>query len=183
MPIGILQSSLEPGDLDRSFELASQAGAEGLVLVCAEDKHVRAALSSTGTGKVQQLKGQFSLEVPCIALVILSQTESLLGKPSAAGAARKLVFQAMEAAQQIGAGVVGLPFVGQADLWSEDRMHRLIESLPELAEEAENNGLTLGIETTLNVNQESYLLDNLGAYTSVRVCYDAAAPFGAHTFK
>lgn len=176
MPIGILQSSLEPGDLDRSFELASQAGAEGLALVCAEDEHVHAVLSGVGAGKVRQLKGRFGLEVPCIALTILSQTESLLGKPPVAAAARKLVFQAMEAARQIGAGIVGLPFVGQADLCSEDRMNRLIESLPELAEEAEDNGLTLGIETTLNVNQESYLLDNLGAYTSVKVCYDAATP-------
>lgn len=181
MKIGILQSSLEPDDLAGSFELASKAGAEGIELVCASRGHVRTTLSGAGARRVQEWKSQYGLEVPGIVLGILSQTESLFGAPPVAEAARDLIHKAMDAAGQIGTGVLVLPFLGKSAIESEEELDRVVDALPELAEQSEQSGLTLGIETTLNADQQRHLLEHLSAYTSVKVRYDAATPLTRKT--
>ena len=190
MPIGILQSSLEPDDPAKSFKLASQAGGEGIELVCAKDErtpaglelrsgkdeHVEAMLSPAGAKRIRQLKTKFGLEVPGIALRVLSKTESLFGEPPVVSAAEELIQRAMQTAREVGAPVVLLPFFGKATIELEKELDRVGEALQELAEEAEEKGLTLGIQTTLNVDLQLHLMDHLATYPSVKICFDTAIP-------
>ena len=172
MPVGILQCSLDPDQPGTSFQLASQAGADGMELACASDKQADAMLSEEAVAQVAQWKQQYGLQVPGIALAVLSQTESLFGKPKVAEAADRLIRRALATAKAIGAETVILPFLGKATIEFDPELDRVIDALPELAEEAEQADLTLGIECTLNVNQQLHLLEHLSMYASVKACYD-----------
>ncbi len=176
MPLGILQSSLDARDLSRAFDLAARTGADGLEVVCSEEKDLRDLLSAPGVKLIRRLMRDTGLEAPGIALMVLARSESLFGKPAVASAAKELIRGGMEAAGEIGMKMVLLPFLGKATIEFEHELDKVIEALPELAEQAEEAGLTLGIESTLNVDQQLHLLDHLAGYGSPKICYDAAMP-------
>ena len=178
MPLGITQSSLAAADLQQSFELAAQAKAEGIELTCASAEDVKRLLDGSSAEQIAQLAAQHKLLVPAINLDILTGGESLFGDDDTVDIAFKLIRKAMEAAQAVGAGVVVLPFQRKAALEAEDDLQRTMESLTELAEEAEEVGVTLGVLSNLTVNQQIILADDLAADGSVKLCFDTACMLG-----
>lgn len=174
MPLGITQSSLAPDDLERSFQMAAQAGADGIELTCATAEHVGTLLDEKAADKISGLAKQHKLNVPSLGLAILTQGESLFGDARTVKTAVKLIRKAMDAAKGTGAGVVLLPFQGKATIDTENELQRVLESLTELAEEAEGTGLILGVESNLTVNQQIQLADELAPYGSVKLYFDTA---------
>jgi len=172
MHLGIMQNSLAPGELERSFDLAGRSGADGLELACDRAADLADVLGRDGIRQVQKLSKSHKVRVPSIGLGVLREDESLLGDAKAVSAAKDVVHQGICAAEEIGARVVLLPFLGKAVIETEAELDRVIENLEELAEQAEEASVVLGIESTLNVDQQKHLLAHLGAYTSVRVYYD-----------
>lgn len=172
MQTGIMQISLVPDDLDRSFDLAAQAGLDGLEITCNTPGDIGAMFSGDGVGRIQKLAKTHKIDVPSIGLGILRETKGLFGSDDVSSAAQHIVSQAISAASEIGADVVLLPFLGLATIQLEEDLDRVIANLDELAEEAENASVILGIESTLSANQQQHLLDHFGAYTSVKIYYD-----------
>ena len=172
MQIGIMQLSLVPDDMEKSFALAAEAGLDGLEITCDTPGQVRSVLGADGIARVQKLKKTHKLQVPGIGLGLLRENESLFGPDAVVSAAKDVVHRAIGAAAEIGADVVLIPFLGKAAIELADELERVIANLDELAEEAEEASVTLGIESTLNVNQQQDLVGRLGVYTSVKVYYD-----------
>ncbi len=172
MLVGIMQNSLVAHDLRKSFRLASQAKADGLEIACDLPEEVLSLLGPEGIEQVLSLKKTHKIEVPSIGLGVLRESESLFGDEKTASEAKDVIHRAIGSAREIGAGIVLVPFLGKAAIELEDELDRVIQNLDELAEEAEGASVTLGIESTLNVNQQQHLLEHLGAYTSVKVYYD-----------
>jgi len=172
MPVGIAQSALDPEDLERSFRIAAEAEAEGIELLCRDPKDIDWLLGETGGKSLARLKKDTGLNVPSIALEALTRDESLLGPPAVAERAKTLIRAGMEAAAAVGADVVLLPFLGKAAIELDEELDRVSDALMDLAEEAEEVGITLGIESTLNVNRQLHLLEHVATYESVKVCYD-----------
>jgi L-ribulose-5-phosphate 3-epimerase len=172
MRVGIMQNSLVGGDVKRSFKLAAQAGADGLEIACDDPEAIESILSSRGVAEIARLKKTHKLEVPSIGLGLLREGESLFGDDAVVEEAKNVIQQAVGAAREIGAGVVLVPFLGKAVIEVEKELDRVVGNLEELAEAAEAASVTLGIESTLNVDQQKYLLSHLGAYESVKVYYD-----------
>jgi L-ribulose-5-phosphate 3-epimerase len=172
MRFAMNQSSLDPGDLANAFELARQAGADGIEVTCEAPKAAMMLLGKNGPGRVNALKQQFNLEVPSLSLTVLNQGKSLFGPPKVVAQAGQVISKAISAAGQVEAKVVLVPFFGKATIAVEEELERVIEALRDLAEEAEAAGQTLGVEATLNVSQQLHMLESLGAYSSVKVYYD-----------
>ncbi len=172
MQIGIMQISLVGDDLGKSFDLAARAGLDGLEITCDTPAELDAMLGADGIARVQQLKKQHKIDVPSIALGILRESESLFGPEEISSAAKDVIGRAIGAAPEIGADIVLVPFLGPATVQLQEELDRVIANLEELAEDAEEAGVTLGVESTLNVNQQQHLVEHLGAYTSVKVYYD-----------
>jgi len=172
MRIGIMQNAIDPGDLARAFRLAAEAKAEGVEVTCDRDEDIDALLGAEGIKRIKQLAGQHHVAVPSIGLGSLRRGESLFGDKKVISAAKDLIRRAMDAIAEIGGGVVLVPFLGKATIELETELDRVIAGLDELAEDAENAGVVLGIESTLNVNQQLYLVSHLEAFTSVKVYYD-----------
>ena len=172
MKIGVIQLSLVADDPAESFALAAKAGLDGLEITCNTPAEAVDLLSADGIARIRRLKKTHKIEVPTIGLGLLRESMGLFGPPETADAAEEVIGRAIAAASEIGADVVLLPFLGQATIQVEEELDRVIAALDALAADAEDAGVTLGIESTLNVNQQQYLLEHLGAYTSVKVYYD-----------
>jgi L-ribulose-5-phosphate 3-epimerase len=172
MRFGMNQSSLDPANLERAFQAAREAGADGIEITCEALRTLMALLGKNGPARVNRLKKQYQLEVPSIGLCALKQGESLFGPPKVASQAAQIISKAIITAGQIEAKVVLVPFFGKATIELEEELERVVEALRDLAEEAEAAGQTLGIESTLNVNQQLHMLASLGDYSSVKVYYD-----------
>lgn len=155
-----------------SFQLARQAKAEGLEIACDCPDEATVLLGSDGISRVRSLKKTHKVQVPSIGLGILREGESLFGNSKTVSSAQDIIHRAIGAAQEIGAAVVLVPFLNKATIESEDELERIIKNLEELAEEAEQASVVLGVESTLNVDQQKYLLEHLAVYDSVKIYYD-----------
>jgi len=172
MRFGIMQSALDTADLARSFQLARQAGGEGIEITCDRNEDLATLLGKEGPDLITGLKKKHKLEVPSIGLGILRRDESLFGPPATVTQARNIISKAIAVAVEVEAKIVLVPFFGKATIEFEEEFGRVLDALGDPAEEAEAAGVTLGIESTLNVNQQRHMLDHLGAYSSVKVYYD-----------
>lgn len=172
MRFAMHQSSLDPADLGRAFELARRAGAEGVEVACENPQQLVSLLGEDGPKRVNGLRKQFKLDAPSISLCVLKQGESLFGAPEVAAQAAQVIEKGLAAAGKIEAKVVLVPFFGKATIETEEELQRVVDALQDLCEQAETAGLTLGIESTLNVDQQLHMLGGLGAYSSVKVYYD-----------
>ena len=174
MPVGITQSSLEAKGLSRSFRTAAAASADGIEITCARLEELEALLAEKGPAQVKRLKKTHGLEVPSLGLKVMTEGQTLFSDAAGAASAAKLIRRAMAAAGGIGAGVVLLPFQGKAAVETEAAFERLLSTLTELAEEAEEAQVTLGVESTLNLDQQLFLMDHLASYGTVKVYFDTA---------
>jgi sugar phosphate isomerase/epimerase len=169
-----MQSSLDRDDMERSFEWAAQADAEGLEITCSNASQAKFLFTPVGCSRIAELAAQNKVQATSLALGILCQSESFLGDDTAAKAAGEIVSQAIECCTKTGMGVVLIPFFGKSSIEIEEHVNRLPDRLADLAELAEQAGVVLGIESLMNINQQLYLLDSLAAYKSVKIYIDSA---------
>jgi len=174
MPVGITQSSLEAKGLSRSFRTAAAASADGIEITCASLEELEALLAEKGPAQVKRLKQAHGLEVPSLGLKLMTEGRLLFSDAAGVASAAKLIGRAMAAAGEIGADVVLLPFQGKAAIETEAAFERLLSVLTELAEQAEEAKVTLGVESTLNLDQQLFLMDHLASYGTVKVYFDTA---------
>lgn len=172
MHLGILQTSLACDSLEKAFETARAAGAEGLEVVCQSESDVEALFSDAGVKAINRLHLMHGLEVPSLGLNLLCANASLFGSGAEVARACQIITQAMHAAGIVGAGVVMVPFFGKATIETDAELDRVIGNLVDLAEQADAAEVTLGVESTLNADQQLYLLSHMAPYTSVKMYFD-----------
>jgi hexulose-6-phosphate isomerase len=172
MHLGILQTSVASDSLEKAFQIARAAGAQGLEVACQSESDVEALFSDAGVKTINRLRQMHALEVPSLALNLLCANASLFGSGSEVARACKLITQAMHAAGIVGAQVVLVPFFGKATIETDLELDRVIGNLLDLAEQADAAEVTLGVESTLNADQQLYLLSHMAPYTSVKMYFD-----------
>ena len=81
------------------------------------------------------------------------------------------VQQSIPITRRLGAGVVLLPFFGEGSIRGRGEMDRVADIIKEIAPEAEQAGVVLGLENLLSARDNAYLLDRIDS-PAVRIYYD-----------
>jgi hexulose-6-phosphate isomerase len=118
------------------------------------------------------LSKQHHLAIPSLNLAFMAETPSLVQPGDLSTRAKHAVLGALTVASAIGAGVVLVPFMGKNSIEVEKEMKNAAANLANLAETAEEAGVVLGIESTLNFDQQQFLLDQLGNSPCAKIYYD-----------
>lgn len=172
MRLGITSNIFGAGHLDESFRLSAETSAEGIE-VCYDDFNDAKALGrSDHAEKLNTLAKENHLEIVSLALGFLDREPSLIGKPENVARSQEHIGKALRTAADVGAGIVLVPFFGKNMIEIEDEVQTASEALLELVEQAERSGVVLGVASTLNYNQQQFLLDYLGRTGSVKIYYN-----------
>ena len=169
-----MSTSLGTSQVDESLRLAAQVGAEGLEVCVQTDKQVHELARKGYPAKLADMASQAGLAIPSICLSLLCRSTSLIGTAEQMESGKKKVVTALNAAAEAGVRVVLVPFFGHNAIELEDELRRAAEALLDLAEPAEQAGVTIGVESTLNFDQQDYLLNQLGHTEAVRMYVDTA---------
>jgi len=172
MRVGISTASLAAGDLDQGFALAAKAKADGLEVVYQATAAKDLEHWAEAAEGLKSLSAKHALPIAALNLAVLCNSPALVESGEAASRSQQLVRDALTVAAAAGAELVLLPFLGRNAIETQDRLDRAAESLAELADAAEEAGVVLGIETTLNLDQQQFLLDHLGGSAFAKICYN-----------
>ncbi len=172
MQFAISTSSLAAADLDAAFAQAAKAGADGVEVVY--DTAAAAAIEQweQAAEGLKSLAAKHRRPIAALNLAVLRDKPTLVGDAKAVAAAQHLVRDALTVAAAAGVGIVSLPFFEHNALETLDHLDRAAEALAELVEGAEEAGVVLGIESTLNFDQQQFLLDYLGNSAVAKICYN-----------
>jgi len=172
MQLGIRHSAVGAKGLKKAFQHAAKIGAEGLEIVYAKTSEAAALGRDEHAQELIGLAKDSGLGLSSLALTCLNNTASLIGKPQAATRAQKLVGRALTAAARVGAAVVVVPFLGKNTIEAESELQDAGAAMLDLVDPAEEAGVVLGIQTTLNSHQQQFLLDYLGNTPNVKICFN-----------
>lgn len=153
------------------FVTAKRAGMDGLELGVGGPAE-KLAIADPGTRQKHKDGMQASGLVSCSLSLDLLNGHPLFSDAQAPG----WVEQCIDAAKDLGATGMLVPFFGQAHLlqgkeWKKDAFDALVGRLKALAPKAETAGVCLGIECSLSARQYLELLDQVGS-EAVKAYYD-----------
>jgi len=172
MRIGIMSTSLGGADLEKPFEQAAKAGFDGLEVVYAEPGEAKLLAKPRHADELKSLARQHKLAVSSLCMGCLCRQPSLLKKPAERAKAQDLIRKALGIAAEAEVPTILVPFFGGNSIELEDDLARAAEALAELAEEAENARVVLGIESSISFNRCRFLLDRVGNQDWVKMYYD-----------
>jgi hexulose-6-phosphate isomerase len=172
MKLGAIHKLVGTADLSAAFRLASQTQAKGLEIFYADGDEAKNLGREDYAAKLKGLIEQYSLPVPSLCLANLCAEQSLIGPPQTVERNSQIVAHAMETAAAIGAKVIVLPFFGKNTIEADDELDRAVQALMGLVEQAEAAGVVLGIESSLNIAQQQFLLGCLGNSDNARIYFD-----------
>jgi sugar phosphate isomerase/epimerase len=182
MRLGIHNRSLSRDNLQEAFRLAAQAGVEGVeVAYCTSQEARQLRRWENHAQAVSALAQAGNLAVPSLNLACLCGAPSLIGSPDVIESSLELITSAILAAKAVGAPVVLVPFFGKNTIEVEKELNKAADALTRLIEPAEEAGVILGVESTLNFDRQLFLLDHLGHTANVRVYFDTGDAL-AHKF-
>lgn len=176
MKIGIMDSFLGAETRAEGFRLAAEAGAEGVEVVYASTDQTK-QLDENHAAELKDLAEQHKLAIPSLCIGVVNHTPSLITGAEAAGETLELLRRAIDFAAAAGADVLLVPFFEKNAIETSEELDKAAEALNELVEPAEQTGVTLGVESSLNADQLEYLLDALTGSPNVKVYYDTANAF------
>ncbi len=172
MKLGIASTALDTQGLEKTFQRAGEVGAKGLEITYLTAKNAKALARKDHVQKLNQLSESTNVSVCSLALGVLCEEPLLIGPARQAATAKQLIEQALCVAADVQAAVVLLPFFAKNAIEVETELNRAIEALLDLAESAEQAGVILGVESTLNFDQQRFLLNNIGHLPSVKIYQD-----------
>lgn len=158
------------------FEVAQKIGFTSLELDCSsEDNPI---WSQKGRKELKKLGILYGIGIPSVCLSILKRYGLINTDIKKREFARSLLAKAIPATADIGAKVLLLPFFGPAaKIISKEEICNIIEELKNWRSIAENHGITLGLETTLNAKETSEIVESVNS-NYVKVYYDVGNAVG-----
>lgn len=183
--IGVVDWELGLAGDPAAVEMASRLGFDGVQVDLGE---VKPMLEPEAQQKYQALAQAHGIEIASLALGILNRVPYKRDPR-----AEQYVSDGIDVAQAMGRDVLLLAFFGQGDL-RDDRqgIDTLVERLKDMAPKAEQAGVTLGLESWLNVEQHLDIIERVGspavkvyfdmvhAHTEGRDIYEEITTLGSH---
>jgi sugar phosphate isomerase/epimerase len=169
MKIGFMHHLLGAADFADAFARASSIGCQGLEIMLGKEH--AAALGSPMALELKKLSSDTGVALPSVCLGFVCTGPSLV-EPAGRKDAAPLVRKAIDLAADAGAGVVLVPFFGESLIELQAEMDVAMEAIADMVEPAEQAGITLGIESTLNFNQQQFLVNNFAHTEVVKVYHD-----------
>lgn len=163
------------GDRTLLFHMAKELGFHGVELGIGLD--YREDLLWTGQGGARQAikleARRTSIETASICLHLLNYDENspASDKEEHREAGREIIRNAMEVCAHIGASVILVPFFGTAALKSEEQIRHLVDEMKRLLPMAEDKGVFLALETSLEAPQMVEVVESIGS-DHVKVYFD-----------
>jgi L-ribulose-5-phosphate 3-epimerase len=99
----------------------------------------------------------------CLHLLNYDEHSPASGNAEHRKAGREIIRNAVEACAHIGASVILVPFFGTAALKSEKQTQRLIDEMKGLSPVAEERGVCLALETSLEAPQLVRVIESIGS--------------------
>ncbi len=170
--LGIMSACLQAEGLEDAFSRAAQAGADGLEVCYSNENDALSLGKADHVRQLTDLAGSSGVAVSSMALGVLCRERTLLGDDKHKDVALDIVERALDTAAAVGAPVLLVPFFGKNMIDLEADLHKACNALSELVDSAEQAGVIIGVESTINFNQQHYMLEDLGATGWVRSYLD-----------
>ncbi|MGH2368440.1 MAG: sugar phosphate isomerase/epimerase family protein [Chloroflexota bacterium] len=170
MPYGVMNTVLrrEPAE---ALALARDLGFDGVEMNLGRDYESNPLWSADGRRSVVSAAAGAGVAVPSLCLGMLNRG-GFANDAATRARARDIVMRAIEAATDVGAKVLLLPFFGAAEIKDQRGVAQTIEDARACAPTAEAAGVTLGLETTLRAADWRQVVEAVGS-PAVRVYFDA----------
>jgi sugar phosphate isomerase/epimerase len=169
--LGMLTSSLSE-DFAQAFELSAQAGSSGVELSYSSKESLEMLGDDSHIQQIKELAARHDQQVTSLCMSFIVHRPALINSSEDAYEAIQLVARACEVARQLEARVVVLPFFGHSAIQLEEQLDKAVMVLEELAEPAEKAGVTLAVESTLNITRHQFLLDHFAHTSGIRICFN-----------
>jgi L-ribulose-5-phosphate 3-epimerase len=175
MRIGLSTISAGETDLSGAFALAARAGAEGVEVVYSGKSGAKSleAWADQAQG-LTALAQEHSLALTALNLAFLRDSPALTGSRQTASRWQAVIRDALTVAAAAKAAGVVVPFFGRNAIETQEHLDRAAEALADVVEGAEEASVVLGVESTLNFDQQQFLMDFLGNSPFAKICYDVA---------
>ena len=153
----------------RAFQLASEFGLDGIQLSYVPTNQEHNLIHKEVRQKFLAAAAKHKVEIASMAMGVFNHYPFMTSQD-----AEKWVTQCMKFMPEFRQKVVLLAFFGKGDIKDKPQMQKLtIDRLKRIAPIAEKKGLTLGLETWLNMEDHMRILDAVGS-NAVKVFYDTA---------
>lgn len=169
MQLGIMDTIVRAEGLERSLQAAATLRADGVEVYY---RQADSLLQSGHAARLRQLAGDNGLTIPSLCLGMLTKQPSLIGPAKTIGQAKVLISHALDVAAEAGSRVILVPCIGKNAIETEEELSKAADALAGLVEQAEEANVVLGIESTLNSSQQSFLLNCLGGSPSAGIYFD-----------
>lgn len=167
--IGIVDWHINAKGDPKAFQIASEAGLDGIQLSYIPNSEKHDLMKKEVRQNFLDESAKHNVAINSMAMGIFNPMP-FATTPDA----EKWVSQCLDIMTELKQKVVLLAFFGKGDIKDKPELQKLtIERLKRLAPLAEKKGITLGLETWLNMEEHMKILDAVGS-DAVKVFYDTA---------
>ena len=184
MKIGYMSGSLSP-EITAAFDLAAAVGADGIEVCYRDEQTPLLRQADHGQWLAQQASDRglevcgLVLSTLCSGLPIIDPVDSTPAtRVDNIPAIKELFAAACGVAKAAGTNRILLPFFGKNIIEVDRELERAIVGIGELVDIAEEAGVIIGVESTLNFNQCRYLLGQFADTDVVKIYQDTGNALG-----
>jgi sugar phosphate isomerase/epimerase len=161
-------------DGPQAIRASARLGFDGVELAASgpdPDDHL--VWTADGRAELADLAANEGVELPSLALNFLNFGNVSDEDGAVRERAAESIRRAITAAADLGVSVILVPFFADAEIESEADGDRVVEEVGALAGDAEDAGVTLGLENTLSAEENRELLAAIGS-PAVEIYYDVS---------
>ena len=173
MHVGLRHSVAE--EMDDVFAQAREIGTEGLEIVYPQDGHLELLGRADHSKELASLAENYGVTIPSLNMGFLCESPALIAGAEAGAEARRRIRDAITTAAAVGATIVVVPFLSRNTIQVEAELNNAADALEGLLDHADSAHVVLAIESTLNIQQQVFLLDRLGGGPEIKICVNTAA--------
>lgn len=155
---------------DDLFRAAADIGFDGVEL-CIRDAADSDWFSAEGRARIRSRAAASEIAVPSASLLEFNRYGYTSPDPAVRRTATEALHRSIEWAHSVDIPLLLVPFFDASEMTDDDRFDRVAAGFTEVAQEAEQAGVVLGIESTLAADRHLELLAAIGS-PAVRIYYD-----------
>jgi len=169
------------GDRVSLFSKAGELGFQGIELGIGLDYKEDPLWNGDGDMRRAMKEAARSTDVEassiCLHLLNYKENSPASDEPEHRKTANEIIQNTIEACAHIGASVILVPFFGTAALKSEEQIQQLIREMKQLSTTAEDKGVCLALETSLNAADMVRIVESVDS-ECVQVYFDTGNTAG-----